>query len=243
MSMGGPSDALSAATLPGTWGGLRPLDCERDAGRLFADTHGAEIGQIWLEMKVGPFPTEADFVRHVAELVADPLRAFFAVVGPDDRAVGWLCLMEASSAHKAIELGYVLYAPSMQRTTLATEAFYLVMSHVFDALGFQRLEWTCTAENAKSRRAADRLGFTFEGILRSKLVLKGYTRDVAIYSLLASEWPDVKRAMRDWLDPSNFDGGVQRLPMATRRGADQRGIADGTPAIRSVGSSESSSHL
>jgi RimJ/RimL family protein N-acetyltransferase len=240
MSMGGPSDALNAIALPGIWGGLRPLDCERDAWSLFADTHGTDIGQTWVEMKVGPFPTEADFVKHVAELVADPLRAFFAVVGPDDRAVGWLCLMEASTAHKAIELGYVLYGPSMQRTTLATEAFYLVMSHVFDTLGHQRLEWTCTAENAKSRRAADRLGFTLEGILRSKLILKGVTRDVAVYSLLATEWPDVKRAMRDWLDPSNFDGGVQRSPMATQRGASHRGTIAG---VRDTGNGESNSHL
>lgn len=215
--MGGSTDALSAATLWGTWGGLRPLDGERDARRIFAHTHGAQIGSTWIEMKVGPFATESDFVHHVAELVADPLRAFFAVVGPDDQALGWLCLMEASNTHKAIELGYVLYAPSMQRTTLATEAFYLIMCHVFDTLGYQRLEWTCTADNAKSRRAADRLGFVFEGILRSKLILKGLTRDIAVYSLLANEWPERRRAMRDWLDPSNFDRGVQRSPLATRR--------------------------
>ena len=215
--MGGPTDELTATTLAGFWGGLRPLDCERDARRLFAQTHGAEIGPTWLEMKVGPFPTESGFVEHVTELVADPRRAFFAVVGMDDQALGWLCLMEASAAHKTIELGYVLYAPSMQRSILATEAFYLIMCHVFDTLGYQRLEWTCTAENARSRRAADRLGFVFEGILRSKLVLKGLTRDIAVYSLLASEWPPIRDAMRNWLDPSNFDCGVQRLPLSTWR--------------------------
>ena len=211
--MGGPTDSLTATTLRGTWGSLRPLDCERDAARIFAQTHGTEIGPTWVEMKVGPFQTEADFVGHVAELLADPRRAFFAVVGADDCALGWLCLMEANGAHKTIEVGYVLYAPEIQRSTLATEAFYLIMCHVFDTLRYQRLEWTCTAENTRSRRAADRLGFVFEGIQRSKLILKGATRDIAMYSLLASEWPQRRRAMQEWLVPSNFDRGVQRTPL------------------------------
>lgn len=212
--MSGPITELSATYLPGRWGSLRPLDTERDARRIYAQTHGAEIEPTWVEMKVGPFPTEAEFVAHVAELVADRKRAFFAVVGPDDEAQGWMCLMEASAAHKTIELGYVLYAPSLQRTTLATEAFYLAMAHVFDTLGYQRLEWTCTAQNMRSRRAADRLGFVFEGVMRRKLILKGATRDIAMYSLLAGEWPERRRAMQEWLDPANFENGTQRRPLA-----------------------------
>jgi RimJ/RimL family protein N-acetyltransferase len=214
--MNGPITELNATHLSGLWGGLRPLEVERDAGRIYAQTHGAEIEPTWVEMKVGPFPTEADFAAHVAELVSDRKRAFFAVVGPDDEAQGWLCLMEASAAHKGIELGYVLYAPSLQRTTLATEAFYLAMAYVFDTLGYQRLEWTCTVQNMRSRRAADRLGFTFEGVMRSKFILKGVTRDIAMYSLLAEEWKEQRNAMRDWLDPANFENGVQRRPLALR---------------------------
>lgn len=215
--MGGATDKLEPAILRGIWGGLRPLDAVRDAPSLFALTHGHDAGPTWVDMKVGPFPTEADFLAHAADLVADPLRAFFAVTGPDDAALGWLCLMEGSTAHKSIELGYVLYAPTMQRTTLATEAFYLVMAHAFETLKVDRLEWTCTAENARSRRAADRLGFVFEGILRRKLVLKGVTRDIAMYSMLSSEWTERRRNFQDWLDPANFDNGVQRQPLTFRR--------------------------
>ena len=211
--MSGPSDPINATTLRGIWGGLRPLDPERDAGRIYGQSHGPEVAEIWQEMKLGPFPEQPAFVAHVEELVADPRRAFFAVVGLDDAALGWMCLMEASYAHKSIELGYVLYAPSLQRTTLATEAFYLIMSHVFDTLGYQRLEWTCTDANAKSRRSADRLGFTLEGVMRNKLILKGATRSIPMYSMLASEWPERRRAMRAWLDPSNFIDGVQRAPL------------------------------
>lgn len=215
--MGGPATELAAVHLPGIWGALRPLDTKHDAARVYAATHGAEIGPTWQEMKVGPFADEAAFAEHVEELVADPYRAFFAVVGPDDLAHGWLCLMEASAAHRSIEIGYVLYVPEIQRTTLATEAFYLAMAHIFDDLGYRRLEWTCTAQNARSRRAADRLGFMFEGVMRCKLILKGIVRDIAMYSMLAEEWPEQRRAMREWLAPANFENGVQRRPLALRR--------------------------
>jgi RimJ/RimL family protein N-acetyltransferase len=208
-------DNLNARSLDGIWTRLRPLDCSRDAAPLFAFTHGPEMEATWKEMKVGPFATAQAFAEHVAELEADPHRAFFTVLGPDDMPLGWLCLMEGAAAHRSIELGYVLYAPQMRRTRMATEAFYLMMRHVFDDLGYHRLEWTCTAANAISRRAAMRLGFQFEGIMRGKLILKGQTRDIAMYSLLANEWPGRKMAFEDWLDPSNFDGEQQRRPLTT----------------------------
>ncbi len=214
--MGGPSDRLSACELSGHWGSLRPLDAGRDATRLYALTHGAEAAVTWREMKVGPFADEAAFVDHVEELVADPLRAFFAVAGPDGEALGWLCLMEASSSHKSVELGYVLFSPQMQRTTLATEAYYLILSHMFNTLGFQRLEWTCTASNARSYRSAARLGLAFEGVMRRKLILKGVPCDIAMFSMLADEWPERRDAMRAWLDPANFDHGQQKTALLPR---------------------------
>lgn len=211
--MAGVSDTLEAVNLEGIWGRLCPLDSGRDAHRLYALTHGPEVDDTWREMKLGPFPSVEAFADHTEELVADPHRAFFAVVGTEDQALGWLCLMEGASAHKSIELGYVLYAPSMQRTRLATEAFYLIMRHVFEDLGYQRLEWTCTASNARSRKAAARLGFQFEGIMRSKLILKGQTSDIAMYSMLAAEWPSRRTAFQDWLSPSNFEGEIQVRPL------------------------------
>ena len=207
-------DNLHAQSIDGIWTRLRPLDCGRDAGPLFAFTHGPEMEPTWKEMKVGPFATAQSFADHVAELEADPHRAFFTVLRHDDVPLGWLCLMEGAGVHRSIELGYVLYAPQMRRTRIATEAFYLMMCHVFDELGYQRLEWTCTAANTISRRAATRLGFQFEGIMRSKLILKGQATDIAMYSLLANEWPGRKVALKDWLDPSNFDGDQQRRPLA-----------------------------
>jgi RimJ/RimL family protein N-acetyltransferase len=143
------------------------------------------------------------------ELVADKSRSFFTIVGEQDQALGWLCLMEAKPDHRTIELGYVTFAPSLRRTTLATEAFYLIMTLIFDDLAYARLEWTCTAENERSQNAARRLGFKYEGTMRSKVILKDRTRNVALYSMLAEEWPSVRAAMQKWLAPANFRNGKQ----------------------------------
>jgi RimJ/RimL family protein N-acetyltransferase len=104
----------------------------------------------------------------------------------------------------------------MQRSTLATEAFYLMLSHVFDDLEYARLEWTCTATNVRSQKAATRLGFSLEGIMRRKLILKGVTHDIPLYSMLAAEWPRVKVAMQEWLLPENFIDGRQVAPLRVR---------------------------
>jgi RimJ/RimL family protein N-acetyltransferase len=104
--------------------------------------------------------------------------------------------MKESAADGSVELGWVIFAAQLRHTTLATEAVFVAIDHVFGGLGFSRLEWTCTAEYVRSRRTADRLGFSFEGIMRHKLVLKGTARDIAMYSLLADEWA-VRR--RDFL--------------------------------------------
>lgn len=212
--MGGASDEIRATTIRGRWGGLRPLDAGRDAARLHPLFHDVQVAESWREMKVGPFDDAVDFRAHVDDLVADRRRAFFAIVRDDDAALGWLCLMEAHGAHRSVELGYVMFAPELRRTTLATEALYLAMDHAFTDLGFQRLEWTCTAENEASRRAADRLGFTFEGVMRRKAILKGMPRDIPMYSLLADEWAVRRQAFVDWLDPANFVNSVQRRPLA-----------------------------
>jgi RimJ/RimL family protein N-acetyltransferase len=113
--------------------------------------------------------------------------------------------MRIDPANGVVEVGNILLAPRLQRTTAATEAMYLMASHIFDRLGYRRYEWKCNAENLPSRRAALRLGFTFEGIFRQHMVVKGRNRDTAWFSMLDREWPARKRAFESWLDPANFD--------------------------------------
>jgi RimJ/RimL family protein N-acetyltransferase len=121
-------------------------------------------------------------------------------------AVGYLSLMNIVPQHLSIEIGNVLFSPTLQRTTVATEAFYLALKYAIEDLGFRRVEWKCNALNAPSRRAAARLGFTFEGIFRQHMVIKGRNRDTAWFSMLRDEWAGgIKGAMEEWLQESNFD--------------------------------------
>jgi RimJ/RimL family protein N-acetyltransferase len=214
-----PRDAVipAAVVLVGRWGSLRPLDAERDASCLYPLSHDEHTNATWVDMKVGPFASKQAFADHVAELVADQKRAFFAVAGLDDKPLGWLCLMEARPAHHVVELGYVLYTPPLQRTRLATEALYLILRHVFDDLGYRRLEWTCTSTNQDSRKAADRLGFVYEGTQRQGLFLKGKPCDICVYSMLSSEWPAHRSACEAWLNPGNFADGRQLRSVAEIR--------------------------
>jgi RimJ/RimL family protein N-acetyltransferase len=125
--------------------------------------------------------------------------------------------MRIDPANGVMEIGHLAFSPLMQRTPAATEAMYLMMKHAF-GLGYRRYEWKCDALNAASRRAAERLGFTFEGIFRQAIVYKGRSRDTAWYSIIDREWPALEAAFRAWLDPTNFDAqGRQRQRLEALR--------------------------
>ena len=134
--------------------------------------------------------------------------------------VGYQTLMRIDAANRVIEIGNVLYTPAMQRTIGATEAQYLFAAYVFDTLGYRRYEWKCNDLNAPSKRAAQRLGFTFEGVFRQHLIVKGRNRDTAWFSMLDSEWPLRRAAFERWLAPDNFDAaGRQRVSLANLNSA------------------------
>lgn len=198
------SDIDLAVVLGGRWGRLRPVDAEQDASRLYPLSHDEHTHATWVDMEVRPFANEEAFAEHFAELLADKKRAFFAVAGLDDQPQGWLWLMEASPAHHVVELGYVLYTPPLQQTRLAAEALYLIMRHVFDDLGYRRLEWPCTSTNHRSRKAADRLGFVYEGTHRQGLFLKGKPCDICMYSMFSRGWPTHHATFQTWLEPGKF---------------------------------------
>jgi RimJ/RimL family protein N-acetyltransferase len=132
----------------------------------------------------------------------------------EGQARGWASFMRIKPAHGVIEVGNVLFSPALQRTRAATEAMYLMAAHVFDHLGYRRYEWKCNALNEASRRAALRLGFTFEGVFRQHMVVKDRSRDTAWFAMLDHEWPERKRAFEAWLEPGNFDGeGGQKMSL------------------------------
>ena len=131
---------------------------------------------------------------------------------------GWLTLMEIQPKNAAIELGHIWFAPRMQRTRAATEAMFLLLRLAADELGYRRLVWKCNALNAPSRRAADRLGFRYEGTLRAHMVVKGRLRDTAFFSIVGDEWPSRRDALAQWLAPENFaPNGTARQSLAALR--------------------------
>lgn len=199
-------------TLPGRFGRLRPLDTARDTERLYRPSHGPEREALWAYLWNGPFDDPASFAAYVASIASnttDPV--FWCVADANDEAVGWLSLLRIEPAHRVIEVGHILYTPSVQRTPLATEAQYLLARHVFETLGYRRFEWKCNALNEPSRRAAERFGFTYEGIFRQHMIVKGRNRDTAWYAMLDHEWPACKARYERWLSPDNFDAdGRQR---------------------------------
>jgi RimJ/RimL family protein N-acetyltransferase len=183
---------------------LEPID-----GRFAADLHAANLndtdGRGWTYLPYGPFASEADYRQWMASTCfgADPM--FHAIVDrPGLRAVGVAAYMRIAPQSGAIEVGHVHFSPLLQRARGATEAMYLMMQRAF-ALGYRRYEWKCDALNAPSRAAAERLGFSFEGIFRQATVYKGRNRDTAWYAMIDSDWPALARAFETWLDPANFD--------------------------------------
>jgi RimJ/RimL family protein N-acetyltransferase len=198
---------------------LEPVDAQRHGPDLFAAITSAPDGRAWTYLFQEPFAQYEAFQVHLEHMQTsrDPL--FFAVAdNTTQRAVGYLALMRIDPAHGVIEVGNINYSPLVQRTPAATEAQYLLMKLVFDTLGYRRFEWKCDSLNAPSRRAAQRLGFRFEGVFRQAVVYKGRSRDTAWFSIIDSEWPAVRAAMEAWLSPDNFSSdGTQRTSLVDIR--------------------------
>ena len=163
----------------------------------------------WRYLPYGPFP-DLEVYRLWAEGAAatdDP--AFYAVGGLSGWS-GLAALMRADRVNGVIEIGHVAFSPALQRTIAATEAIHLMIDHAFTA-GFRRLEWKCDARNEASRRAAARLGFSYEGTFRQHQIVKGRNRDTAWFAILDEDWLRLRAAHITWLDPANFDEAGRQL--------------------------------
>lgn len=182
---------------------LGPLDPAVHAGPLFRAVHGHdELYDYLFDM---PAADEAAMQASLSAKVAKTDAFFFAIV--DNRSqlpIGIASYLRIEPVHRVIEVGNLLFTPLLQRTPHATEAMYLMAKHAFEELGYRRYEWKCNALNGPSRNAALRLGFTFEGIFRQHMIVKGASRDTAWFAMLDSEWPRCRQAFDAWLDPSNF---------------------------------------
>jgi len=196
---GDPERRPEHRELAGSHVSLVPLHPERDAPELYACSHGSpQVEALWTYMPYGPFAGPRELEAWLRERAAsrDPL---FLAVRSSGRAVGIVSFLNVDAAMRRLELGHIWYAPAVQRTRVNTEAVYLMLRHAFEDLDCRRVEWKCDSLNAPSRRAALRLGFTFEGIFRHHLIVKGRNRDTAWYSMLDSEWPRRRESLEAWL--------------------------------------------
>jgi RimJ/RimL family protein N-acetyltransferase len=176
---------------------LVPLDPDRDVEDLYSvghDTPGAEM--LWTYMAYGPFasPTEMHAWLRTCATTDDPL--FYSVVQrASGRRVGMCSFLSIVPEMQRIEIGHIWYAPHLQGSGISIEVSWMLLSEAFERLGYRRVEWKCNALNERSRRAALKLGFTFEGIFRQHMIVKGRNRDSAWFSMVNSEWPGARRAL------------------------------------------------
>lgn len=204
--------------LAGQFVRLQPLDAAHHGDDLWHALQGPDPS-LWDYLPYGPFATRVAFDAWLAGQAGSRDPQCYAVVEQaNGRALGLLAFLRIEPGHGCIEIGHVLFGAALQRRPGATEALYLLARQAFDGLGYRRLEWKCDARNARSRRAAERLGFAYEGVFRQHRVVKGGNRDTAWFALLDGDWPRCRAAFARWLAADNFDAeGQQRQRLAALR--------------------------
>ena len=206
------------SVLDGRFCRVEPLDVARHARQLYDANALDPEGRMWTYLFSGPFSSFEEYRAWLESRPASDDPLFFAFVDKGRaQAVGTGAYLRIDTGNGVVEVGHLAFSPLMQRSPVATEAMYLMMKNAFE-LGYRRYEWKCDSLNAASRRAAERLGFTFEGIFRQAIVYKGRSRDTAWFSIVDTEWTSIDEGFRAWLDPANFDDdGRQRRSLAALR--------------------------
>ena len=196
-----PAQSPGRKRYEGRYVELRPVDPQKDIVDLYQNSHGDEAkSRIWTYMAYGPFSDETTMQNWLRDCNAsnDPL--FLTVTSKElNQSVGVVSFLNILSRMRCLELGNIWYSPIAHQTKINTETIYLMLSEAFDGLKYRRVEWKCDALNARSRAAALRLGFSFEGIFRQHYIIKGRNRDTAWFAMLDRDWPAVKSNMNRWL--------------------------------------------
>lgn len=210
MSAPKPATPPQPVVLDGRYTRLEPLSLVH-AVDLYAASNVPDAEERFAYLSEPPPRSIADTEAFITSVAgnADPMR--FAII---DKATGKTggrqSLMRITPEHGVIEIGGIYWGPGIARTQRATEALYLFARHIFEDLGYRRFEWKCNDRNEPSKRAAQRFGFTYEGLFRQHMIMKGENRDTAWFSMLDTEWPGRKASFERWLDPANFDSSGQQ---------------------------------
>ncbi|MFJ7356755.1 GNAT family N-acetyltransferase [Phyllobacterium sp. NPDC097923] len=201
-----PRPLPAREAIEGRYVTLEPLDAARHGDGLYEASSVADAADRFRYLFETPAGDRPAFDAWLEKVSASKAPLFFAVIDKASGAVaGRQTLMRIDPTFGVIEIGNIYWGPLISRKPAATEAQYLFASYIFDTLGYRRYEWKCNNANEPSKRAAERFGFTFEGVFRQHMVQKGENRDTAWYSIIDSEWPALKAAYQAWLSPDNFD--------------------------------------
>ena len=208
-----PALVPSRTPLKGQYVTLEPLEADKHAEALFEASHGSEEAlKIWDYLTYGPWPDVDAYAQTLRSQSASFDPVFYAIRSNETGQFGGQAsFLDIQAQNGVTEIGHIWFGPEMQRTSAATEALFLMLCHAMDDLGYRRMQWRCNALNDKSRSAARRLGFRFEGIFYNSLIFKGMNRDTAWYSILDDEWSEVREKIGAWLDSSNFDADGQAI--------------------------------
>lgn len=190
-----------------------PLDPARHGDDLWESLVLADPGDLWTYLPTGPFTDRGAFDAWLAGMAADAGQVAHALIVAG-RAVGLAAYLRVDPPARTIEVGWLAFGPQLRQTRAATEAMHLMMARAF-ALGFRRYEWKCDLLNAASRRAGERLGFSFEGVFRAARTVKGRNRDTAWFAVTEEEWPAIRSATEQWLADENFVTGRQRMSLSS----------------------------
>nr|WP_067290386.1 GNAT family protein [Marinobacterium profundum] len=212
-----PPPALVPGRIPltGKYVKLEPQNAQYDAEELYEAGHSSEAGlRIWDYMNYGPWSDVSSYkgTLRAQSSSFDPI--FYTIRSIETgRACGQVSFLDINAQNGVIEIGHIWFGPELQKTPAGTEALFLMLCHAMDDLGYRRMQWRCNSLNTRSRQAARRLGFRFEGIFYNHMIFKGKNRDTAWYSILDDEWPEVRQKLASWLKPSNFSAG--NIPKAS----------------------------
>ena len=190
--------------LAGSYVRLEPLEAEKHASQLY-DAYRKDNGAMWTYTLTGPYQSLRAYYDWVVNMTKGKDPQFYALIDLSSaKALGVASYLRIDPKAGSIEVGHIAYAPELQKTRQASEAMYLMMKHAFD-LGYRRYEWKCDALNKKSRQAALRLGFQFEGVFRQATHYKGRNRDTAWFAVIDKDWPLLESAFTAYLAEENFD--------------------------------------
>lgn len=208
-----PAPIPTKNTYAGEFVKLHPVDPENDVDELFLNSHGSEVKErIWTYMAYGPFSKKDDMLDWLKGCEASTNMNFYTVISNElNQRVGMMSILNVVEPMRTLELGNIWYSPIVHFTKVNTEAVYLLLSEIFDRLKYRRVEWKCDTLNARSRAAALRLGFSFEGIFRQHFIVKNRNRDTAWFAMIDKDWSEIKINMEKWLYAAESDSSLSVL--------------------------------